>query len=217
MCLGCLSLKSFEKPLSADEEKEILELFRGGDSKARDILIEKNMRLVAHMTKKYSTPDRDIQDLISVGTVGLIKAINSFKPDKGIRLATYAAKCIDNELLMMLRAEKKRAREVSIYEPIGTDKEGNEISIIEIVGEDEPDVVGDYIFSQRISCLKEKMDTVLNEREKTIIIHRYGLFGNGEKTQCEMAKELGISRSYVSRIEKKALEKLKKLLEDNHL
>ncbi len=217
MCLGCLSLKSFEKPLSADEEKEILELFRGGDSKARDILIEKNMRLVAHMTKKYSTPDRDIQDLISVGTVGLIKAINSFKPDKGIRLATYAAKCIDNELLMMLRAEKKRAREVSIYEPIGTDKEGNEISIIEIVGEDEPDVVGDYIFSQRISCLKEKMDTVLNEREKTIIIHRYGLFGNDEKTQCEMAKELGISRSYVSRIEKKALEKLKKLLEDNHL
>lgn len=217
MCLGCLSLKSFEKPLSADEEKEILELFRGGDSKARDILIEKNMRLVAHMTKKYSTPDRDIQDLISVGTVGLIKAINSFKPDKGIRLATYAAKCIDNELLMMLRAEKKRAREVSIYEPIGTDKEGNEISIIEIVGEDEPDVVGDYIFSQRISCLKEKMDTVLNEREKTIIIHRYGLFGNDEKTQYEMAKELGISRSYVSRIEKKALEKLKKLLEDNHL
>ncbi len=217
MCLGCLSLKSFEKPLSADEEKEILELFRGGDSKARDILIEKNMRLVAHMTKKYSTPDRDIQDLISVGTVGLIKAINSFKPDKGIRLATYAAKCIDNELLMMLRTEKKRAREVSIYEPIGTDKEGNEISIIEIVGEDEPDVVGDYIFSQRISCLKEKMDTVLNEREKTIIIHRYGLFGNDEKTQCEMAKELGISRSYVSRIEKKALEKLKKLLEDNHL
>ena len=210
-------MKSFEKPLSADEEKEILELFRGGDSKARDILIEKNMRLVAHMTKKYSTPDRDIQDLISVGTVGLIKAINSFKPDKGIRLATYAAKCIDNELLMMLRAEKKRAREVSIYEPIGTDKEGNEISIIEIVGEDEPEVVGDYIFSQRISCLKEKMDTVLNEREKTIIIHRYGLFGNDEKTQCEMAKELGISRSYVSRIEKKALEKLKKLLEDNHL
>lgn len=217
MCLGCLSLKSFEKPLSADEEKEILELFRGGDSRARDILIEKNMRLVAHMTKKYSTPDRDIQDLISVGTVGLIKAINSFKPDKGIRLATYAAKCIDNELLMMLRAEKKKAREVSIYEPIGTDKEGNEISIIEIVGDDEPDIVGDYIFSQRIACLKEKMNTVLNERERAIIVNRYGLFGNEEKTQCDMARELGISRSYVSRIEKKALEKLKKLLEDNHL
>lgn len=210
-------MKSFEKPLSADEEKEILELFRGGDSRARDILIEKNMRLVAHMTKKYSTPDRDIQDLISVGTVGLIKAINSFKPDKGIRLATYAAKCIDNELLMMLRAEKKKAREVSIYEPIGTDKEGNEISIIEIVGDDEPDIVGDYIFSQRIACLKEKMNTVLNERERAIIVNRYGLFGNEEKTQCDMARELGISRSYVSRIEKKALEKLKKLLEDNHL
>lgn len=210
-------MKSFEKPLSADEEKEILELFRGGDSRARDILIEKNMRLVAHMTKKYSTPDRDIQDLISVGTVGLIKAINSFKPDKGIRLATYAAKCIDNELLMMLRAEKKKAREVSIYEPIGTDKEGNEISIIEIVGDDEPDIVGDYIFSQRIACLKKKMNTVLNERERAIIVNRYGLFGNEEKTQCDMARELGISRSYVSRIEKKALEKLKKLLEDNHL
>lgn len=210
-------MKSFEKPLSADEEKEILELFRGGDSRARDILIEKNMRLVAHMTKKYSTPDRDIQDLISVGTVGLIKAINSFKPDKGIRLATYAAKCIDNELLMMLRAEKKKAREVSIYEPIGTDKEGNEISIIEIVGDDEPDIVGDYIFSQRIACLKKMMNTVLNERERAIIVNRYGLFGNEEKTQCDMARELGISRSYVSRIEKKALEKLKKLLEDNHL
>ena len=115
-------MKSFEKPLSAEEEKEILERLYNGDNKARDILVEKNMRLVAHMTKKYSTPDRDVRDLISVGTVGLIKAINSFKPDKGIRFATYAAKCIDNELLMMLRSEKKKSREVSIYEPIGTDK-----------------------------------------------------------------------------------------------
>ena len=120
-------MKSFEKPLSAEEEKEILERLYNGDNKARDILVEKNMRLVAHMTKKYSTLDRDVRDLISVGTVGLIKAINSFKPDKGIRFATYAAKCIDNELLMMLRSEKKKSREVSIYEPIGTDKEGNEI------------------------------------------------------------------------------------------
>ena len=210
-------MKSFEKPLSAEEEKEILECLYNGDNKARDILVEKNMRLVAHMTKKYSTPDRDVRDLISVGTVGLIKAINSFKPDKGIRFATYAAKCIDNELLMMLRSEKKKSREVSIYEPIGTDKEGNEISIIEIVSDEEKDIVEDCIFDERIACLYKKMGRVLNKREMTVISERYGLFGNDEKTQCELAKELGISRSYVSRIEKKALEKLKKLLEDNHL
>ena len=218
MCLGCLSLKSFEKPLSAEEEKEILERLYNGDNKARDILVEKNMRLVAHMTKKYSTPDRDVRDLISVGTVGLIKAINSFKPDKGIRFATYAAKCIDNELLMMLRSEKKKSREVSIYEPIGTDKEGNEISIIEIVSDEEKDIVEDCIFDERIACLYKKMGRVLNKREMTVISERYGLFGNDEKTQCELAKELGISRSYVSRIEKKALEKLKmedKLWEEN--
>ena len=203
-------MKSFEKPLSAEEEKEILERLYNGDNKARDILVEKNMRLVAHMTKKYSTPDRDVRDLISVGTVGLIKAINSFKPDKGIRFATY-------ELLMMLRSEKKKSREVSIYEPIGTDKEGNEISIIEIVSDEEKDIVEDCIFDERIACLYKKMGRVLNKREMTVISERYGLFGNDEKTQCELAKELGISRSYVSRIEKKALEKLKKLLEDNHL
>lgn len=195
----------------------MLERFHGGDLEARNILIEKNMRLVAHMTKKYASVDRDIDDLISVGTIGLIKAINSFKPDRSIRLATYAAKCIDNELLMMLRAEKRKMREVSIYDPIGTDKEGNEISIIEVVGEEKEDVVENYIFSQRVGCLYENMNEVLTKREKMIIIKRYGLNGSAEQTQNQIAQELGISRSYVSRIEKKALSKLRKLLEDHKL
>lgn len=195
----------------------MLERFHHGDMEAKNILIEKNMRLVAHMTKKYAAPERDMDDLISVGTIGLIKAINSFKPDRSIRLATYAAKCIDNELLMMLRSEKRKMREVSIYDPIGTDKEGNEISIIEVVGETKEDVVEDYIFSQRVKCLKNYMNEVLTKREKMIIIKRYGIGGVQEQTQNEIAQELGISRSYVSRIEKKALGKLKKLLEEHKL
>ncbi len=210
-------MKTFDKPLSAEEEKVMLERFHSGDAEAKNILIEKNMRLVAHMTKKYAAPERDMDDLISVGTIGLIKAINSFKPDRSIRLATYAAKCIDNELLMMLRSEKRKMREVSIYDPIGTDKEGNEISIIETVGETKEDVVEDYIFSQRIRCLNDYMDSVLTEREKMIIVNRYGIGGGREHTQNEIASKLGISRSYVSRIEKKALGKLKKLLEDHRL
>ena len=152
-----------------------------------------------------------------MGTIGLIKAVDSFKPDKNIKFATYAAKCIDNEILMMLRSEKKKIREVSIYEPIGTDKEGNEISIIEIVGDDTEDVVEAHIRKQRVECLKKNMDKVLTKREKMIIIKRYGLFESDEMTQSELAKTLGISRSYVSRIEKKALGKLKNLLRDNKL
>ena len=195
-------MKAFEKPLSAKEEKEMIERFHNGDMEARNILVERNMRLVAHMVKKYLQADRDTDDLISVGTIGLIKAVNSFKPDKSIRLATYAAKCIDNELLMMLRMEKRKSKEVSMYEPIGKDKEGNEISLIDIVGEEKEDVVEDCLFAQR---------------EKTIIIRRYGLNGKEPMTQSELADRLGISRSYISRIEKKALLKLKKLLEDAKL
>lgn len=217
MCLECLSLKSFEKPLSAQEEEIMLKKCRRGDLQARNLLIEKNMRLVAHMTKKYASPERDIQDLISVGTIGLIKAINSYKPEKGIRLATYAAKCIDNELLMLLRTEKKKSREVSLYEPIGTDKEGNEISIIEIISDEEPDIVEDYINLERIKIIKKYIQNVLTYREYNIIINRYGLFNYNEKTQNEIAKDMGISRSYVSRIEKRALEKLKHLLDNNNL
>lgn len=210
-------MKSFEKPLSAQEEEIMLKKCRRGDLQARNLLIEKNMRLVAHMTKKYASPERDIQDLISVGTIGLIKAINSYKPEKGIRLATYAAKCIDNELLMLLRTEKKKSREVSLYEPIGTDKEGNEISIIEIISDEEPDIVEDYINLERIKIIKKYIQKVLTYREYHIIINRYGLFNCNEKTQNEIAKDMGISRSYVSRIEKRALEKLKHLLDNNNL
>lgn len=188
-----------------------------GDIEARNVLIEKNMRLVAHMTRKYVTADREIEDLISVGTIGLIKAINSFKPDKNIRLATYAAKCIDNEILMMLRAEKRKMNEVSIYEPVGKDKEGNEISIIDVVGEEQVDVVEECIRDQRIKCLEKNMNEVLTKREKMIIINRYGLGDNKEMTQNDLAEKLGISRSYVSRIEKKALSKLKNMLESNRL
>ena len=210
-------MKAFDKPLSAEEEKEMIERFHNGDIEARNILIERNMRLVAHMVKKYLTAEREADDLISVGTIGLIKAVNSFKPDKSIRLATYAAKCIDNELLMMLRMEKRKSKEVSIYEPIGKDKEGNEISIIDVVGEEKENVVEDYIFAQRVVCLYNNIDKVLSEREKEVIVRRYGLDGNDPITQNELAQQLGISRSYISRIEKKALQKLKKLLEDYKL
>ena len=210
-------MKSFEKPLSAQEEEIMLKRCQRGDLQARNLLIEKNMRLVAHMTKKYASPERDIQDLISVGTIGLIKAIDSYKPEKGIRLATYAAKCIDNELLMLLRTEKKKSREVSLYEPIGTDKEGNEISIIEIISDEEPDIVEDYINLERMKIIKKYIQNVLTYREYNIIINRYGLFNCNEKTQNEIAKDMGISRSYVSRIEKRALEKLKHLLDNNNL
>lgn len=195
----------------------MLERFQNGDLEARNILIEKNMRLVAYMIKKYATVDRDAEDLMSVGTIGLIKAVNSFKMDKKIRFATYAAKCIDNELLMMLRAEKRKSKEVSMYEPIGTDKEGNEISLIEIVGEEKQDVVENYLFSQRIECLYQNLEKILTPREQLIITKRYGLFGEKEQTQNMLADELHISRSYVSRIEKKALDKLKEMLEKHNL
>ena len=161
------------------------------------------------MVKKYVTNDRNIEDLLSVGTIGLIKAVNTFNASKSCRLATYAAKCIDNELLMMLRSEKRKAREVSIYEPIGTDKEGNEISLIEIVKADDVDVVEEYVLRQNISKVFQFIDELLTEREREIIILRYGLYGHNEITQRELAIKLNISRSYVSRIEKKALRKLR--------
>lgn len=213
MWWGCLSLKTFEKPLSEEEEKFYLQKYKEGNQDAKNILIEKNMRLVAHMVKKYVSLDRDVEDLLSVGTIGLIKAVNTFDMNKSCRLATYAAKCIDNELLMMLRNEKRKSREVSIYEPIGTDKEGNEISLMEVVKTDDPDVVGNYVMKQDIERVVKAIDEVLTVREKEIIIYRYGLFGNEEITQRELARKLNISRSYVSRIEKKALTKLRKVMQ----
>ena len=210
-------MKVFEKPLSEQEEKEMLIKSRNGDIEARNILVEKNMRLVAHMIKKYACAEKDTQDLISVGTIGLIKAVNTFNPDKKIRLATYAAKCIDNEILMMLRNDKKKMQELSLYEPIGTDKEGNDITFIDVVGDETRDDVGEMLTAEQLKCIYDNMDNILTEREKTIIIGRFGLFGSKEMTQNELAAKLNISRSYVSRIERHALNKLYALLENNKL
>ena len=210
-------MKVFEKPLSEQEEKEMLIRSRNGDIEARNILVEKNMRLVAHMIKKYACAEKDTQDLISVGTIGLIKAVNTFNPDKKIRLATYAAKCIDNEILMMLRNDKKKMQELSLYEPIGTDKEGNDITFIDVVGDETRDDVGEMLTAEKLKCIYDNMDNILTEREKTIIIGRFGLFGSKEMTQNELAAKLNISRSYVSRIERHALNKLYALLENKKL
>ena len=210
-------MKVFEKPLSEQEEKEMLIRSRNGDIEARNILVEKNMRLVAHMIKKYACAEKDTQDLISVGTIGLIKAVNTFNPDKKIRLATYAAKCIDNEILTMLRNDKKKMQELSLYEPIGTDKEGNDITFIDVVGDETRDDVGEMLTAEQLKCIYDNMDNILTEREKTIIIGRFGLFGSKEMTQNELAAKLNISRSYVSRIERHALNKLYALLENKKL
>ena len=210
-------MKVFEKPLSEQEEKEMLIRSRNGDIEARNILVEKNMRLVSHMIKKYACAEKDTQDLISVGTIGLIKAVNTFNPDKKIRLATYAAKCIDNEILMMLRNDKKKMQELSLYEPIGTDKEGNDITFIDVVGDETRDDVGEMLTAEQLKCIYDNMDNIFTEREKTIIIGRFGLFGSKEMTQNELAAKLNISRSYVSRIERHAINKLYALLENKKL
>lgn len=205
--------QSFPHPLSVEEEKKYLELFSQGDEEARNILIERNLRLVAHIAKKYNTGNIDNDDMISIGTIGLIKAITSFDPNKGIRLATYAARCIENEILMYLRATRKFQNEVSLHEPIGTDKEGNEISLMDIIGSE--DSVDDKVALKfQVKKLYRKIAEVLMGREKTIIELRYGLSNGSNKTQREIAKMLGISRSYVSRIEKKAITKLNKELQN---
>lgn len=186
---------------------------KAGSKVARDTLIERNLRLVAHIVKKYNTPDRETDDLISIGTIGLIKSIDTFDANKGIRLATYASRCIDNELLMMLRSGKKQAREVYLYEPIGSDKEGNEINLLDVIESADEDIVDIFEIQENIKRLYKFLDSALNEREREIIVMRYGLNGEKEITQREIADKLGISRSYVSRIEKKALKKLKDLFE----
>ncbi len=206
--------KSFPKPLSAEEEQKYIKLMEEGDEKARDILIEKNLRLVAHIAKKYNLNGSDADDLISIGTIGLIKSINTFKNDKGIRLATYAARCIENEILMAIRSSKKNGNEVSLEEPIGVDKEGNEISFLDIVCSIDDDVIDSVEMNEKTVKLYKFIDSSLSEREKTIIVYRYGIGDTKELTQKEIAGKLNISRSYVSRIEKKAIEKLRKRFEE---
>lgn len=202
-------MKTFQKPLTAHEEKEYLDRFQAGDQNARDILIERNMRLVAHVVKKYQGLDEDLDDLISVGTIGLIKAVSTFDTSKSVRLSTYAARCIDNELLMLLRQRKKKSREVSLYDPIGTDKEGNEISLLDIIETIPFDVVEHYTTNEDIVLLSRFLNNSLTDKEYEVIKLRYGLFGEEELTQREIAKRLNISRSYVSRIEKNAILKLR--------
>lgn len=202
-------MRSFKKPLRAEEERKYLKMYRDGDETAKEKLIEHNLRLVAHIVKKYNSQDRDLDDLISIGTIGLIKAVNTFDDKKGGRLVTYAARCIENELLMMLRQEKKLLREVSLYEPIGTDQEGNHISLLDIICTDEAAMIEQFIHRHYLSHLNEMVSHLPDKREREIIIKRYGLMGGEPRTQKEVAAELGISRSYVSRIEKRALEKLK--------
>lgn len=205
-------MKTFSQPLTAKEEAEYLELLGTGSEterrKAREILIERNLRLVAHIAKKYQNVDEDMEDLISIGTIGLIKAINSFDAGKG-KLSTYASRCIDNELLMLLRAKKKTSREVSLYEPIGTDREGNEINLLDVIEQEQIDVVDRMEVEDKLSRLTDMIHDKLNDREREIIMMRYGLPDREEITQREIGRKMGISRSYVSRIEKKALEKLK--------
>lgn len=207
------AIKSFEKPLTPEEEVYYLNLLKNENNKeAKEVLVQRNMRLVAHISKKYNNSGEELDDLISIGTIGLIKAIDTFNVDKGIRLATYASKCIENEILMNIRSNKKNKMQVSLQDPIGVDKEGNAISLIDILGTDEDYVVDNVELKMKISKLYEKIEKVLTEREKEIIKLRYGLTPSGYKTQREIAQQLDISRSYVSRIEKKALKKLKREL-----
>ena len=202
-------MKTFLQPLSAREERECLKRYKEGDQEAREILINRNMRLVAHVIKKYQSPDYEMEDLLSVGTIGLIKAVNTFDPNKGSRLATYAAKCVENEILMLFRAGKKFSREVSIYDPIGTDKDGETVSLLDILEAEGKEALEQVILKQDIRMLYEAYEQNLKDTEKTVIRMRYGLFGSREHAQREIADEMGISRSYVSRIEKRAIEKLK--------
>ena len=202
-------MRTFLKPLSAAEEKECLERLKKGDQAARDKLIEHNMRLVAHVVKKYQGSDYDTEDLLSVGAFGLIKAVNTFNADKGSRLATYAARCVENEILMLLRASKKYSREVSLFEPIGVDKDGETVSLLDVIEMDNKETLDQMILSQDVKELYEAFETCLTETEKMVLGMRYGLYKGKEYTQREIAGQLGISRSYVSRIEKKAIEKMR--------
>lgn len=203
-------MQTFKQPLSKESETYYLKRSKDGDLEARNILVEYNLRLVAHIVKKYNNFERDTDDLISIGTIGLIKAINTYDIEKGNRLVTYASRCIENELLMMLRQERKCSKEFSLYEPIGTDKEGNEINLLDIVEYEDKDIAEHIILEDNIQQLYQAIKQQLDAREFQVLTLRYGLFGHQALTQREVAEQLSISRSYVSRIEKKALLKLRK-------
>ncbi len=206
-------MKTFLPPLTQQEERECVSRMKDGSLEAKHTLVERNMRLVAHIAKKYQNVDEETEELISIGTIGLIKAVDTYNDAKGSRLATYAARCIDNELLMHLRSKRKTSREVSLYEPVGTDKEGNQIRLLDICESEDPDVVEEMDLKWRVSTLREMLPRLLHGRELEIITLRYGLDGKNPLTQREIAGSIGISRSYVSRIEKKALAQLRAGLE----
>jgi len=197
----------FPEPLTKEEEEKYLELFFSGDNNARNKLIEHNLRLVAHIVKKFDSKNKEQDDLISIGTIGLIKGVDTFQKSKGNRLTTYCAKCIQNEILMYFRSNNKNNKNISLSESIGYDKDGNEIAIIDILKSPKPEFIDDIDKKDNINILKKYIN-LLNDREKEIIIRRYGLFNVSEETQKQIAKNLGISRSYVSRIEKRALTKI---------
>ncbi|MBO5666690.1 MAG: RNA polymerase sporulation sigma factor SigK [Firmicutes bacterium] len=215
MSLSPVSGNSFPRPLTEEEEASLLEAFASGSQPARSRLVEHNLRLVAHIAKKYTAAERPFDDLISIGTIGLIKAVDTYKRGKSVRLATYAAKCIENEILMYIRSSRKLRSEVSLNEPLGTDKDGNEISFNDILGTDDDSIVDDLDHQFQVKTLHHAVETLLTDREKTVIILRFGLYGKEPQTQNEVAELLGISRSYVSRIEKKAVSKLKSAFQEN--
>lgn len=208
-------MKTFLSPLTTEEEAELLQRMAKGEPEAKCRLIEHNMRLVAHVAKKYYNPNDDPEDLLSIGTIGLLKAVDTYDTAKGYKLVTYAARCIDNELLMYFRGRKKQSKDVSLFEPIGCDKEGNQISLYDILEQEEVDIAEQMDQKQDLIRLRQVLPKVLSRREYEIICKRYGLTDKGGYTQKQIASQMGISRSYVSRIEKRALEKLRYAIDTN--
>lgn len=208
-----LSPGSFPQPLSQQEEAHYLRLAGQGDLEARNVLISHNLRLVAHIMKKYYAQASDQEDLISIGTIGLIKGITTFKPDKGVRLATYAARCVENEILMHFRSQKKSAQDVSLSDYIDTGSDGAALSLMDVVG-DGPDLLEEMATAEQVGQLRKAVEVCLTEQERQVIVLRYGLGGGSPCRQREVAQRCGVSRSYVSRIEKRALEKLRRYLEN---
>lgn len=202
-------MKTFQTPLSAREEKVFLQKYQEGDLQAKDVLIERNLRLVAHVVKKYQGVAQDSEDLISIGTIGLIKAITTFDSEKSSKLASYAVRCIDNEILMFLRSRKKQSKEISLYETIGTDKEGNEIRLMDVIEAETENAEERYMKKEDVRRLYQLLEQILTDQEYEVLCMRYGLYGKEGMTQRKVADCLGISRSYVSRIEKNAVIKLR--------